>query len=66
VAFRGKHPGQKKQITRLHRFHIGAKRLRRRREFDAKVLSTAARRRPAKSLHGLPSIWQPYNRSPAP
>jgi hypothetical protein len=35
VAFRGKHPGQKKQIASLHRFHIGAKRLRRRREFDA-------------------------------
>ena len=36
VAFRGKHPAQKKQIARLHRFHIGAERLRRRRELDAK------------------------------
>ena len=32
AAFRGKHPGQKKQIARLHRFRIGAERLRRRRE----------------------------------
>src|SRR6266849_135272 len=36
VAFRGKHPAQKKQIARLHRFHIGAERLRRLRELDAK------------------------------
>src|SRR6266478_841526 len=36
AAFRRKHPGQKKQITRLHRFHIGAERLRRRRKLDAK------------------------------
>ncbi len=36
VAFRGKHPAQKKQIARLHRFHIGAERLRRRWELDAK------------------------------
>ncbi len=36
VAFRGKHPAQKKQIARLHRFHISAERLRRRRELDAK------------------------------
>ena len=38
AAFRGKHPGQKKQIAGLHRFHIGAERLRRRRELDAKFL----------------------------
>src|SRR5918996_2831796 len=36
VGFRGKHPAQEKQIARLHRFHIGAKRLGRRRELDAK------------------------------
>jgi hypothetical protein len=36
VAFRGKHPAQKKQIARLHRFHVGAERLRGRRELDAK------------------------------
>src|SRR5208282_6905509 len=37
AAFGGKHPGKKKQIAGLHRFRIGAKRLRWRREFDAKV-----------------------------
>src|SRR5256886_8618145 len=36
VTFRGKHPAQKKQIARLHRFHIGAERLSRGRELDAK------------------------------
>jgi hypothetical protein len=36
AAFGGKHSGQKKQIARLHRFRIGAERLRRRRELDAK------------------------------
>src|SRR6202023_2973123 len=36
VAFRGKHPAQKKQIARLHRFHICPERLRRRWELDAK------------------------------
>src|SRR2546421_5851224 len=36
VAFRGKHPAQKKQIARLHRFHIGTERLRRGRELDTK------------------------------
>jgi len=34
AAFRGKHPGQKKQIACLHSFHIGSKWLRRRRELD--------------------------------
>ena len=36
VALRGKHPAQKKQIARLHRFHICSERLRRRWELDAK------------------------------
>src|SRR5205807_3801689 len=48
VAFRGKHPAQKKQIARLHRFHIGAERLRWHRERDAKLsepLLGAGRRR---------------------
>jgi hypothetical protein len=36
VALRGKHPAQKKQIARPHRFHICPKRLRRRWELDAK------------------------------
>ncbi len=44
VAFRGKHPGQKQQIARLHRFHIGAERLRRRGELDAKFLSITSGR----------------------
>src|SRR5256714_5213408 len=38
AAGRGKHPAQKKQIARLHRFHIGPERLRRRRELDAQFL----------------------------
>ena len=36
AALRGKHPGKKKQITGLHRFHISPERLRRGRELDAK------------------------------
>src|SRR5207248_2840814 len=35
-SFCGKHPGKKKQIARLHRFHINAERLRWRRKLDAK------------------------------
>src|SRR6266850_1484227 len=38
MAFSGKHPTQKKQIARLDRFHIGAERLRRRRELNFKFL----------------------------
>src|SRR6202040_173630 len=40
VAFRGKHPAQKKQIARLHDFYIGTKRLRGRRELDTKFFQT--------------------------
>jgi hypothetical protein len=36
AAFRGKYPTQKKLIAGLYRFQIGAERLRRRRELDAK------------------------------
>jgi len=36
LTFRGQHPAQKKQIARLHRFHVGAEWLGRRRELDAK------------------------------
>ena len=36
MTFRGKHPGQKEQIAWTHRFHEGAKRLRRRRKREAK------------------------------
>ena len=52
AAFRGKHPAQKKQIARLHRFHIGAKRLRRRRKLDAEFFQPllGARRREASWL----------------
>ena len=35
TAFRGKHPGQKKQIARLHSFRVGSKWLRGCRELDA-------------------------------
>src|SRR6266481_856905 len=35
-AFRGKHPAKKKQIARLHRFHIGPERLRGHRELNTK------------------------------
>jgi hypothetical protein len=38
MAFGGQHIAQKKQIARLHRFHICAERLRRRRELNAKFL----------------------------
>ena len=41
AAFRGEHAGQKKQIARLHRFRIGAERLRWRWEFDAEFSETA-------------------------
>jgi hypothetical protein len=36
AALRGKHSGQKKQITRLNRFHVRAERLGRRGELDPK------------------------------
>src|SRR5258707_15837631 len=38
VAFRWKHPAQKKQIARLHRFHIGPERLGGHRKFNAEFL----------------------------
>jgi hypothetical protein len=40
VAVREKRHAQKKQIARLHRFHIGAERFRRRRELDATFFTT--------------------------
>src|SRR5215471_14998380 len=39
-AFRGKHPRQKKQISRLYGFRIRAKRLRRRWKLDAELSET--------------------------
>src|SRR6266513_1519566 len=59
AAFRGKHATEKKQIARLHRFHISAERLRRRRELDAKLtqpLLRAGRRRAFASYHLLSRI----------
>src|SRR5947209_9322734 len=56
VAFRGKHPAQKKQSARLHRFHIGAEWPGRRRELDAKLfqpLLSAGRPRAFGSYHLL-------------
>jgi hypothetical protein len=53
VAFRGKHPAQKKQIARLHRFHIGAERLRGRREVNAKFFQ------PPFGV-GWPSVFEGY------
>jgi hypothetical protein len=38
VTFRGKHPGQEKQIASLHCFYISAERLRRRRKLDTTLL----------------------------
>ena len=68
AAFRGKHPGQKKQIARLHRFHIGAERLRRRRELDTQVLSTAVRHWPAETSwsYHLPTCAPPSTCSTSP
>ncbi len=37
-SFRWKHPAQKKQIARLHRFHIGPERLGGHRKFNAEFL----------------------------
>src|ERR1700751_2502571 len=38
LAFGGNHPGQKKQLARLYRFHVDAERFGRRRELYAKFL----------------------------
>src|SRR5438309_7241228 len=68
VAFRRKHPAQKKQIARLHRFHIGAERLRRRRELDAKFfqpLLGAGRPRAFAGYH-LPTCAPPSTCSTSP
>src|SRR5258707_14006864 len=61
ASFRGQHPSQKKQIAGLHRFRVGAKRLRRRRELDAKFfqpLLGAGRPRAFASYH-LPACAPP-------
>src|SRR6266853_5601775 len=69
AAFRGKHSGQKKKIDRLHCFRIGAERLRRRRELDAKFFQSplGAGRPSAFARYHLPACAPPStcNISPA-
>src|SRR5258707_13944835 len=68
VAFRGKHPAQKKQIAGLHRFHVDAEWLRRRRELDAKFfqpLLGAGRPRAFAGYH-LPTCAPPSTCSTSP
>src|ERR1700730_1433920 len=68
AAFRGEHPGQKKQIARLHRFHVSAERLRRCRQLDAKFfqpLLGADRLRVSVSYH-LPMCAPPSTCSTSP
>src|SRR5215468_4754819 len=60
ASFRGQHPGQKKQSAGLHRFRVGAKRLRRR-QLDAKffqLLLDAGRPRAFAGYH-LPACAPP-------
>src|SRR5262249_44230248 len=57
-AFRGKHPTQKEEIARLHRFHIGAERLRRRRELDAKFLQPLLSARRPRALPGYHLLFR--------
>src|SRR5439155_19002635 len=54
LAFRGKHPAQKKQIARLHRLCIGAERLRRGRQLDAKFFQLLLGADWPRGLRGLP------------
>ena len=68
VTVRGKHPTQIKQIARLHRFHIGAERLRRRRKLDVKFLQPllgASRPRAFAGYH-LPTCAPPSTCSTSP
>src|SRR6267143_2451023 len=68
APFRGEHPGEKKKIARLHRFHIGSERLRRRRELDAKFfqpLLGAGRPRAFVGYH-LPKCAPPSTCSTSP
>src|SRR5258706_7888585 len=68
VAFRGKHPAQKKQIARRHRFHISAERLGPRREVYAKFfqpLLGACRPAPFPRYH-LPACAPPSSRNTPP
>jgi len=68
VFARQKHPAQKKQIARLHRFHIRAERLRRRWKLDAKFfqpLFGAGRARAFAGYH-LPMCAPPSTCSTSP
>ena len=68
AALGGEHPGQEEQIARLHRFHIGPERLRRRRELDAKFfqpLLGAGRPRAFAGYH-LPTCAPPSTCSTSP
>src|SRR6266851_9324536 len=68
ATFGGKHPGKKKQIARLHRFHIGAERLGRRRELDAKFFQPllGAGRPSAFARYHLPTCAPPSTCSTSP
>src|SRR5208283_316744 len=61
ATFRRKHPSQKKQIARAHCFRIGAERLRRRRELDAKFFQPllGAGRPRARAGYHLPACAPP-------
>src|SRR6266480_5596695 len=68
VAFRRKHPAQKKQIARLHRFHVRAERFRGRRKLDAKFfqpLLCTGRSRAFAGYH-LPKCAPPSTCSTSP
>src|SRR5262245_40094139 len=68
AAFRGHHPGQEKQMAGLHRFHIGAERLRRSGKLDAKFLQSllgAGRPRAFTGYH-LPACAPPSTCSISP
>src|SRR4029453_18078467 len=68
AAFRGEHPGQKKQIARLHRLHISTERFRRRRELDAKFFQPllGAGRPRGFAVYHLPTCAPPSTCSPSP
>src|SRR2546421_9351580 len=58
VAFSGKHPTQKKQLARLHGFHVGAERLRRCRKLDAKFLQPLLGAGPARAFAGYHLLFR--------
>src|SRR5258707_14035219 len=68
AAFCGKHPGEKKQIACLHRFHIGAERFGRRREFDTEIFQSllGAGRLRVFTHHHLPRCAPPSTCSTSP